>query len=182
MKRSRTGWLVVLVIVTLPLACFAVEEPTSYRLSDYDAPVPETLEGAIVVGDEAAYALWRSGRVAIIDVMPDLPRPKGLPKDVVWRGRSRYSIPGAIWMPEVGFGAIDADVDARFRAGLEQATGGDPDAPVLFLCRADCWMSWNAAKRAVSYGYRRVFWYPDGSTGWTFWEWPTERLDRPRDE
>ena len=27
-------------------------------------------------------------------------------------------------------------------------------------------MSWNAAKRILSYGYRRVAWYPDGTDGW----------------
>jgi rhodanese-related sulfurtransferase len=27
-------------------------------------------------------------------------------------------------------------------------------------------MSWNAAKRALSYGYTHVFWYRDGSDGW----------------
>jgi len=27
-------------------------------------------------------------------------------------------------------------------------------------------MSWNAAKRALAYGYRNVAWFPDGSDGW----------------
>jgi rhodanese-related sulfurtransferase len=27
-------------------------------------------------------------------------------------------------------------------------------------------MSWNAAKRAASWGYRRVYWYRDGTDGW----------------
>jgi rhodanese-related sulfurtransferase len=27
-------------------------------------------------------------------------------------------------------------------------------------------MSWNAAKRAVSWGYTDVLWYPDGTDGW----------------
>jgi PQQ-dependent catabolism-associated CXXCW motif protein len=30
----------------------------------------------------------------------------------------------------------------------------------------ECWMSWNAAKRAVALGYARVHWYPDGTDGW----------------
>ena len=32
-------------------------------------------------------------------------------------------------------------------------------------------MSWNATKRAASYGYSQVYWYRDGTTGWE-----TERL------
>jgi rhodanese-related sulfurtransferase len=27
-------------------------------------------------------------------------------------------------------------------------------------------MSWNAAKRVLSYGYSNVAWYPDGTDGW----------------
>ena len=27
-------------------------------------------------------------------------------------------------------------------------------------------MSWNAAKRALGYGYSNVAWYPDGTDGW----------------
>jgi hypothetical protein len=28
------------------------------------------------------------------------------------------------------------------------------------------WMSWNAAKRILSYGYSNVAWYPEGTEGW----------------
>ncbi len=37
---------------------------------------------------------------------------------------------------------------------------------LAFYCKADCWMSWNAAKRAVSYGYRQVLWFPGGPDAW----------------
>jgi PQQ-dependent catabolism-associated CXXCW motif protein len=150
--------------------------PDGYRQSDYDAPVPDHVPGAITVGDDAAYALWRSGRVGFIDVMPNLARPKSLPGDAVWHGRSRQSVPGALWLPDVGFGTLDKPARAQLEAGLRTASNEDPDAPILFLCRADCWMSWNASKRAIELGYTTVFWYPDGSTGWTFWDWPTKRL------
>ena len=33
-------------------------------------------------------------------------------------------------------------------------------------CLADCWMSWNAAKRALKIGYSNVAWYRDGTDGW----------------
>jgi len=167
-------WLMWLVV---PMAhAQGVPLPDGYRQSDYDAPVPDHVPGADTVGDEAAWALWRSGRVAFVDVMPNLARPKSLPEDAVWHGRSRRSVPGAYWLPDVGFGTLDKAAEAQLAAGLAAASGGDKDAPVLFLCRAECWMSWNASKRAVERGYSRVFWYPDGSTGWTFWDWPTKRL------
>lgn len=176
--RSMSGLLAALALMLSLLAgrALAVEEPDGYRMGDYDAPVPETLTGAHVVGDEAAYALWLTGRVAVIDVMPDFPRPKNLPKDMIWRGRARHSIPGAIWLTEIGRGELSETGNLQFNQGLAFATEGDADAPMMFVCRADCWLSWNAARRAVKAGYTRVFWYPEGTTGWTFWEWPTERL------
>jgi PQQ-dependent catabolism-associated CXXCW motif protein len=39
---------------------------------------------------------------------------------------------------------------------------------VLFYCMMDCWMSWNAAKRAIEWGYSSVLWYPLGADGWEF--------------
>ena len=49
---------------------------------------------------------------------------------------------------------------------LIKLTQNNPDQQLIFYCVADCWMSWNAAKRAMNYGYSRVYWYPDGSDGW----------------
>ena len=157
--------LFVLACLFLSCPAWAIEEPDGYRLEDYDAPVPETLSGAHVVDDNAAYALWLTGRVVIVDVMPDFPRPKGLPKDVIWRGRARHSIPGAIWLSEIGFGELSDAGRRQFTDGLEHATSGDLTTPLMFVCRADCWLSWNAARRAVKAGYQRVFWYPEGTTG-----------------
>ena len=37
----------------------------------------------------------------------------------------------------------------------------------MFYCARNCWMSWNAARRAVvELGYTSVYWYPDGPDGW----------------
>ena len=36
----------------------------------------------------------------------------------------------------------------------------------MFYCLERCWMSWNAAKRAVAAGYAAVAWYPEGTDGW----------------
>jgi PQQ-dependent catabolism-associated CXXCW motif protein len=38
----------------------------------------------------------------------------------------------------------------------------------------DCWMSWNAAKRAVEWGYSSVIWYPAGADGWEDAKLPLE--------
>jgi PQQ-dependent catabolism-associated CXXCW motif protein len=49
---------------------------------------------------------------------------------------------------------------------LAQATDNNLDRPVVIYCHERCWLSWNAAKRAVRYGYRKVHWYPEGIEGW----------------
>jgi PQQ-dependent catabolism-associated CXXCW motif protein len=53
-----------------------------------------------------------------------------------------------------------------FARGLEKATHGDRARLLVIYCLADCWMSWNAAKRALSLGYANVAWYREGTDGW----------------
>ena len=154
-----------------------VPEPETYRNDHYRDAVPATLDGATVVGPEAAYVLWQAGNVGFIDVLPRPPKPANLPKGTIWREKPRKSIPGAIWLPNVGYGEI-ADLTAEyFRAGLSKVTQGDKSNPVLIFCLEDCWMSWNAAKRAVEWGYSDVYWFPEGTDGWSLWDYPLERIE-----
>lgn len=174
--------LLAAACVALPLASMAqtVPEPVDYRMDHYRAPVPATLEGATVVGPEEAHALWQAGEAAFIDVLPQPPKPANLPKGTIWRDKPRHTIPGAIWLPNVGYGAI-ADVTADyFRAGLEKVTRGDLAHPVVIFCLEDCWMSWNAAKRALEWGYTSVYWFPEGTDGWQLWGYPLEKV-KPED-
>lgn len=168
-----------LVLLAQVAAAQAVPEPDDYRMDHYRGLVPETLAGGTVVGPEGAHELWQAG-AAFIDVLPQAPKPPNLPKGTIWRDKPRHSIPGAIWLPNVGYGAI-ADVTADyFRKGLGKVTGGDMDAPVVFFCLEECWMSWNAARRAIEWGYTTVYWFPEGTDGWQFWDFPLERL-RPEE-
>jgi len=171
---------VILLLFATPVLSqsVAVEEPDDYRMEHYRAPVPATLKGATVLDDEAVHDLWEKGEAAFVDVVPRPPKPANLPEGTIWREKPRHSIPGSIWLPNVGYGKIAPQTEAYFKAGLEKATQGDKDHPVVLFCLADCWMSWNAAKRAQEYGYSKVYWYPDGTDGWTFNDWPTEVVER----
>lgn len=141
-------------------------EPEGYRLDAYRAPVPATLHGARVLDAAAAAELWRKGGVAFVDVLPRPPKPAGLPAGTLWRDQPHSTIPGAMWLPNVGFGALNAETESYFRAGLSAVTRGDVNAPLVIFCQRDCWMSWNAAKRALAYGYTDVSWFPTGVDGW----------------
>jgi PQQ-dependent catabolism-associated CXXCW motif protein len=77
-------------------------------------------------------------------------------------------------LPDTGYGALAAATEDYLREGLARATGGDKAKLVVIYCQTDCWMSWNAAKRALSYGYSSVAWYPDGTDGWQRANLPVE--------
>lgn len=142
-----------------------VEEPDDYRMEDYRAPTPTTLAGATVVDTAAAQALVEAG-VMPVDVLPRPPKPKGLPEGMIWQQRPHRNIPGSAWLANTGFGALAPETEDYYRDNLERLTEGDKARPLLIYCQRDCWMSWNAAKRAVGYGYSKVYWYPDGTDGW----------------
>ncbi len=169
----------VLLAVTVgaPACAQDVPEPVGYREDGYRGPVPETLAGGVVVSTEEAHDLWERGKTAFIDVLPRAPKPQNLPKGTIWRDKPRHSIPGSLWLPNVGYGRIADVTDAYFRSGLQKATGDDMSHPVLFFCLDECWMSWNAAKRALAYGYESVFWYPEGTDGWSFDDYPLEVIE-----
>jgi PQQ-dependent catabolism-associated CXXCW motif protein len=158
----------------------APPEPDSYRQNDYRATTPASLKGARVLTTDEARAMWRAGDAAFIDVLPQAPRPKNLPADVVWRDKPRSDIPGSLWLPDTGYGELAPLMLDYFRRGLDKALGGRP-RPLVFYCLKDCWMSWNAAKRALALGYGNVAWYPEGSDGWAAAGLPVEkRAPEPR--
>ncbi|MEL6965496.1 MAG: PQQ-dependent catabolism-associated CXXCW motif protein [Pseudomonadota bacterium] len=170
---------IALILATLPCTASAqpVPEPESYRLDDYRAPVPAVLSGGTVVGPEEALTLWQAGDVAFIDVMPRAPKPANLPEGTIWRDKPRQSIPGAIWLPNVGYGKIADVTAAYFQQGLDKVTDSNRSHAVLFFCLEDCWMSWNAARRAIEWGYTDVYWLPEGTDGWRLWDLPLEPVE-----
>lgn len=168
--RRGSGLLAALALLALPAgpprAAEAPPEPGDYRMDAYRDPTPATLAGARVLDTAAAAALWRAKAAAFVDVLPRPPRPAALPAGTVWRDPPHDSIPGALWLPNTGFGALTGEAEAYFRAGLAAAAGGDRGASLVLFCQRQCWMSWNAARRALAEGYRNVAWYPDGVDGW----------------
>jgi PQQ-dependent catabolism-associated CXXCW motif protein len=168
-----------LVAATLAAPAFAQQlepfEPEGYRSDNYRAPVPATLARARVLTTGEAEAIWRAKTGAFIDVLPRAPKPKNLPEGTVWRDTPRRNIPGSFWLPDTGYGNLPPAMDDYFQRGLARASRNDKAALLVIYCLADCWMSWNAGKRALAYGYSNVAWYPDGTDGW-------ERAKLPTDE
>ena len=143
-----------------------VAEPDGYRMDDYRKPVPATLKGATVISAAKASEIWTAKSAIFVDVYPKAPKPDNLPAGTFWREPTHQSIETATWLPNVGYGLVPPPVDDYFTKNLEALTKGDKAKPVVFFCLRNCWMSWNAAKRALTYGYKNVMWYPDGTDAW----------------
>jgi PQQ-dependent catabolism-associated CXXCW motif protein len=64
----------------------------------------------------------------------------------------------------------------QFGAFLQQRTGGRKDIPLIFYCLStQCWMSYNAALRAINMGYTNVLWYRGGIEAWKMAGLPTQQ-------
>jgi len=176
MKRKLAGFVVATFAFMAPVSAqLSPPEAGEYRADNYRAPVPATLKGTRVLTTEQAEAIWRAGSGVFIDVLPRPPKPQNLPEGTIWREKPRLNIPGSVWLPDTGYGKLAAATEDYLRRGLERASGGNNTTLLVIYCQADCWMSWNAAKRVLSYGYSNVAWYPEGTDGW-------ERADLPMAE
>ena len=143
----------------------AVPEPAGYRLDDYRAAVPAALTGARTVDIAGLRALIGKADPLLVDVMPTQPKPRDRPVNAIWRDPERQTIEGAVWLANMGYGRLSESEDAAFKKELLRRAGS-LERPIVIFCEAQCWMSWNAAKRALSYGFRNVIWFPGGTTAW----------------
>ena len=69
--------------------------------------------------------------------------------------------------PAAQAGSFNDATQQEFGRYLQQVTAGDKARPMLFYCQStQCWMSYNAALRAIAMGYSRVYWYRGGIEAW----------------
>lgn len=172
---SLAGLVLAVALAGAPshAAAAGVPEPDGYRMEEYRAPVPDTLAGATVLDTAAAEALWKSGAAIFVDAMPRPVKPANLPAGTVWHDKPRTSIEGSHWLINTGYGKLSPEVQTYFEGRLASLTKDDKAKTLVFFCEPECWMSWNAAKRALSLGYTDVRWYPGGATEWAAAGLPT---------
>jgi PQQ-dependent catabolism-associated CXXCW motif protein len=143
-------------------------------MDNYRAPTPSILTGGTVLDTAGVQSLMSEPGTILIDVVPQQKKPDNLPANTLWIPKARRNIPGSVWLPDVGRGALNETVERYYQENLQRLTGGDRGRKLVIYCLADCWMSWNAAKRAIGYGYNSVYWYPGGTDHWTAAGLPTE--------
>ena len=166
-RRLRASVPALLLWSCMAVGAAGVAEPEGYWEGDINAPTPSTLHGASVIHVEEVEALLRQGKAVVIDVSNAPRRPAELAPGAPWLPLPHRAIPDALWLPGVGAGAPAQEIDDFYRGRLKLATLGNVEVPLVVYCHENCWLSWNAAKRAIGYGYRRVFWFPEGIEGWT---------------
>jgi len=152
-----------------------------YRAARYRAPVSAPPEGVPAVSTVEAARLFDRNGAIFIDVMP----AEGGRRDPAtgrWQlAEERHSLPGAYWFPESGRAPLDPAIAVTFRSGIAALRRSQPGKPLLVFCRADCWMSWNAARRLSAWGFRDVRWFGEGTDGWSELGRPLVPL-RPHEE
>lgn len=167
----------MIIAASLSLGCVpaVANEPefdavSGYRISRYRSPVPATVAGGTLIHAADVEGLVKSRNALLIDVMAS----DGAGGDLAggrWHiATARQNIPGSTWLPDVGRGVLTVQMDRYFRDNLERLTGGDKARAIIVYCQADCWMSWNAVRRAAGYGYTSLFWFSEGSDGWRDWD------------
>ena len=171
--RLAAALLVAGLITSPAYADPDVPVPNGYRLDDYRAPVPDTVPGAEVLHIPAMQQHVAQGDAALIDVLPAPRRPANMRPGTPWLPARHASLPGGRWWPEIGRGELPETVKAQMRKRLQEVTQNDPARLVVFYCLADCWMSWNAARRAGEMGFKAA-WFPEGVDGWKEFGLPTQ--------
>ncbi|HXI36097.1 MAG TPA: rhodanese-like domain-containing protein [Burkholderiales bacterium] len=161
--------LLVLALLAAPALAQVVGETQDFgvaptgelRLREHAAPTPLEIPGARTIGTAELRRLLSA----------PLGSPAGAQRpllfDVISEER-HASLPGAVWLPGAGLGeSFDDEVQKRLARTLAQGSGGDRARSMVFFCaNARCWLSYNAALRAVRLGYSGVRWYRGGIDAW----------------
>ncbi|WGJ14222.1 PQQ-dependent catabolism-associated CXXCW motif protein [Methylocapsa sp. D3K7] len=143
-----------------------VPEPQTYWTGQMHSEVPATLSGARVIHAQDLAGILSEGKAILIDAAAAPRRPENLAPGAIWKPVPHDDIAGSIWLPEMGSGRLTPEEESFYRQRLKALTASDLDRPIVFYCHPQCWGSWNAAKRALSFGYRNIAWFPDGAEGW----------------
>ncbi len=177
--RATARLLLVLACAFVCAATAAVPEPDGYWTGPPGGSVPAGIRGGRVIQPRALAQLLARGDAVVLDVASEPKRPQGLGSEVLWRPPPHEGIPHSYWVPGLGTAPMSAEAEMHFRELLARLTDGNRGRPVVTYCHPRCWLSWNAAKRVLSFGYRNVYWFAEGIEGWRAGGHPTAIITRP---
>jgi PQQ-dependent catabolism-associated CXXCW motif protein len=140
--------------------------PAGLKMEHYRGPTPACVPNAVTLETADLQRLLAEQQSVLLDVFAILRRVDPGFGTTWLLSEPHESLPNSAWLPNVGYGTLEADIEAYFQRELQRLSDGDKAKPLVFFCVADCWMSWNAAQRAREYGYTQVYWYKLGVDGW----------------
>jgi PQQ-dependent catabolism-associated CXXCW motif protein len=133
-----------------------------YRHSLYRSPTPLQVDGAHIIDTEHLQTLLKqTPKPVLVDVY----RRQWLEGRFI-EDEPHANLPDSLWLANTGDGELTPQWQDYFSRNLQKATSGRKDQLMVFYCRADCWLSWNAVKRAAALGYNNLYWYRDGLDAW----------------
>ena len=157
------------LIMTLLPVMFASSTPQDplfnaegYRSTLYRSPTPKTHALARTLEPQQLLELQQQhADVLLIDVY----------RNPWLRGHftlqeEHNNLPNSLWLANCGDGSLTAQWMAYCQQHVAQATAGNLAHPIVFYCRSDCWLGWNAIQRAHAWGYHNLYWLRDGIDGW----------------
>ncbi|NER58847.1 PQQ-dependent catabolism-associated CXXCW motif protein [Pseudomonas sp. MAFF212428] len=162
----------MLLRALLALACLLLANTASadtplfgadgYRIALYRSPTPDHAPSASTVDTPQLQALLEQQPAPLlIDVYK---RPWLHARFI--DSEPHANLPGSHWLANTGDGELDSAWAGYFSRHLQRLSNGDKQRALVFYCRSDCWLSWNAVKRANALGYTRLYWYRDGLDAW----------------
>ena len=118
-------------------------------------PTPNQIPGGQVISTKGLLPLIQGTSgvpVVVLDVLgnPQMQLPRAVP---------------AVFAAQPG--NFNDATQQQFGQLLMQLTQGNKQIPIVTYCQGpQCWMSYNAALRAIGLGYRNVLWYRGGLEAW----------------
>lgn len=132
---------------------FGVRPVASLHAGAPHGPTPTSIPGGTVIStQELATRMTQNPQgLAVLDILGG---PETLPM-------ATFATPAA------APGSCSDQVQQNYGNYLQQVTGGNKAMLVVVYCQSThCWMSYNAALRAINMGYTNVFWYRGGIEAW----------------
>ncbi len=140
-------------LAVMELEDYGVQPVSELYSGEMHGPTPASIPGGRVITTKGLVELMRGGQggMLIFDVL-------GGPE----------MLPGAVGAITAHYPGSFDDQTQRVIAGLlQERTQGDKQTPLVFYCLSThCWMSYNAALRAINMGYTNVLWYRGGIETW----------------
>jgi PQQ-dependent catabolism-associated CXXCW motif protein len=132
---------------------FGVPASAELHTGEMHGPTPSSIPGGQVITTKGLVDLinGRQMPVLILDVLGG--------QEII--PNAQYAVPAH------AAGSYNDQTQQQFGQYLQQATGGNKQYPLVLYCLSpQCWMSYNAALRAIKLGYTNVLWYRGGIESW----------------